>query len=155
MNREGRRYAFLYCKFRDDQYALYDEWAKRNGLLMNTFLVMNTLFYAKEGMTQKQVCDTVHLSKQTVSLIIKNLVRDGNVEFETDPSDGRSALVQMTEAGRLQAEGPVRHITWAEDTAMSMLTPEEQEQLVTLSRRFTQHLTELVRGAGNTVTETG
>lgn len=75
--------------------------------------------------------------------------------METDPSDGRSALVQMTEAERLQAEGPVRHITWAEDTAMSMLTPEEQEQLVTLSRRFTQHLTELVRGAGNTVTETG
>ncbi len=82
MNREDRRYAFLYCKFRDDQYALYDEWAKRNGLLMNTFLVLNTLFYAKEGMTQKQVCDTVHVSKQTVSLIIKNPSETGTSNWK-------------------------------------------------------------------------
>ena len=56
MNREDKKNAFLYCKFRDEQYALYDEYAKSNGLLMNTFLVLNALFYAKAGITQKKIC---------------------------------------------------------------------------------------------------
>ena len=34
--------------------------------------------------------------------------------------------------------------TWAEDTAMSMFTPEEQKQLIGLSRKFTKNLTRLV-----------
>lgn len=38
------------------------------------------------------------------------------------------------------------HITWAEDTAMSMLTPKEQEQLISLFRRYTENLIELVNG---------
>jgi hypothetical protein len=48
--------------------------------------------------------------------------------------------------GRTYAKDPVVHITWAEDTAMSMFTPEEQEQLVSLSRRFTKNLTDLING---------
>lgn len=38
----------------------------------------------------------------------------------------------------------VRHITWAEDTAMSMFTAEEQKQLIELSRTFTKNLAKLV-----------
>ena len=144
INREDKKNAFLYCKFRDEQYALYDEYAKSNGLLMNTFLVLNALFYAKAGITQKKICEMTFNSKQTVNLIIKNLLKDDYVTLEENPEDRRNKLVSMTTAGRSYAEKPVRHITWAEDTAMSMFTPEEQEQLIALSRRFTQNLIELV-----------
>jgi DNA-binding MarR family transcriptional regulator len=146
-NKEARRNAFLYCMFRDEQYALYDEYAKGNGILMNAFMVMNVLFYAKDGLTQREICDAIHHSKQTVNLIVGKLERDGHVELVPSPEDGRSKIVRLTESGRAFAERPVRHITRAEDTAMSMLAPEEQKQLVELSRRFTENLTELVRGA--------
>ena len=53
LTKQDRKNAFLYCKFRDEQFALYDEYAKSNGILMKTFLVLNVLFYAKDGMTQK------------------------------------------------------------------------------------------------------
>ena len=53
MTKEDKKNAYLYCKFRDEQFALYDEYAKRNGMMMKTLLVVNALFYAKEGMTQK------------------------------------------------------------------------------------------------------
>ena len=56
----------------------------------------------------------------------------------------REKLVKMTDAGRAYCEKVVRHITWAEDTAMSMFTPEEQKQLIDLSRTFTKNLTKLV-----------
>ena len=68
MTKEDKKNAYLYCKFRDEQFALYDEYAKRHGMLMKTLLVVNTLFYAKDGMTQTEICRRTFQSKQTVSL---------------------------------------------------------------------------------------
>ena len=144
MTKEDRKNAYLYCKFRDEQFALYDEYAKRHGMLMKTLLVVNVLFYSKEGMTQAEICKRTFQSKQTVNLIIKNLLSDRYVTVTEVPESKRSKIVQMTEAGRAYYEKVVRHITWAEDTAMSMFTPEEQKQLIDLSRAFTKNLAMLV-----------
>lgn len=144
-SQDARRNAFLYCKFRDQQFAAYDAYAKGKGILMKTFLVLNALFYAEDGLSQRQICQRVLESKQTVSLIVKNLARDGSVVLEDNPTDRRTKVVKLTEAGRAFAEGPVRHITRAEDTAMGMLTEGEQEQLVALSRKFTANLIALVQ----------
>ena len=116
IDKQARKNAFLYCTFRDKQFALYDAFAKEKGMTMNTLLVVNALFYAKDGLTQSEICATVHHSKQTVSLIVKRLLAEG------------------------------RHITTSEDAAMALLSPEEQEVLVALSRRFTQNLAALVNG---------
>lgn len=145
MTKQDRKNAFLYCKFRDEQFAMYDEYAKSNGILIKTFLVLNVLFYANDGMTQKQICERTFQSKQTVSLIIKNLLIDKYVTLEENIEDKRNKIVKMTEVGRNYAEKPVRHITNAEDTAMSMFTPEEQEALIDLSRRFTRNLEKIVK----------
>ena len=144
MTKEDKKNAYLYCKFRDEQFALYDEYAKRHGMLMKTLLVVNTLFYAKDGMTQTEICRRTFQSNQTVNLIIKNLLAENYVTVDEVPENKRNKIVQMTGAGRLYCEKVVRHITWAEDTAMSMFTAEEQKQLIDLSRTFTKNLTLLV-----------
>lgn len=144
MTKEDRKNAYLYCKFRDEQFALYDEYAKRHGMLMKTLLVTNALFYAQDGMTQTEICRRTFQSKQTVNLIVKNLLRDGYVTVAEIPEDRRNKRVRMTDAGRTYCGKVVRHITWAEDTAMSLLTPEEQKTLIDLSRTFTKNLTRLV-----------
>ena len=148
MTKEDKKNAYLYCKFRDEQFALYDEYAKRHGMLMKTLLVVNVLFYdsfyAKGGVTQTEICQRTFQSKQTVNLIIKNLLAENYITVTEVPENKRNKLVQMTEAGRSWCEKVVRHITWAEDTAMSMFTAEEQKQLIDLSRTFTNNLTKLV-----------
>lgn len=148
MTKEDKKNAYLYCKFRDEQFALYDEYAKRHGMLMKTLLVVNVLFYdslySKGGLTQTEICQRTFQSKQTVNLIIKNLLAEKYVTVDEVPENKRNKIVQMTEAGRLYCEKVVRHITWAEDTAMSMFTAEEQKQLIDLSRTFTKNLTKLV-----------
>ena len=144
MTKEDRKNAYLYCKFRDEQFALYDEYAKRHGMLMKTLLVLNALFYAKEGMTQAEICKRTFQSKQTVNSIIRKLWTDHYVAITEMAEDRRNKVVEMTEAGRAYCEKTVRHITWAEDAAMSMFTPEEQKLLIDLSRTFTKNLTMLV-----------
>ena len=67
MTKQDRKNAYLYCKFRDEQFALYDEYAKRHGMLMNTLLVVNVLFYDAVyqggGMTQAQIARRTFQSK--------------------------------------------------------------------------------------------
>lgn len=144
MTREDKKNAYLYCKFRDEQFAVYDEYAKRHGILMKTLLVVNVLFYAEDGMTQTDICGRTFQSKQTVNLIIKNLLAEGYVTVSEMPENKRNKIVRMTEAGRAYCEVIVRHITWAEDTAMSMFTAEQQKQLIDLSRTYTENLTKLI-----------
>lgn len=147
MKKSDRKNAYLYCMFRDEQYALYDNYAKKNGLSMKTLLVLNALYYAKDGMTQKEICQKTFNSKQTVNLIIKNMLQEKYITIEENPADKRNKFVKMTEEGRTYAKDTVVHITWAEDTAMSLFTPEEQEQLIELSRRFTKNLTDLINSS--------
>ena len=111
MTKNDKKNAYLYCKFRDEQFALYDEYAKRNGMMMKTLLVVNVLFYAKDGMTQKEICQRTFQSKQTANLIIKNLLAENYVTVTEVPENKRNKLVQMTDAGRAYCEKVVRHIT--------------------------------------------
>ena len=59
MTKKDRENAFLYCKFRDEQFALYDAYAKRHGMLMKTLLAVNVLFcdrvYDQGGMPQAEI----------------------------------------------------------------------------------------------------
>ncbi|MCM1508596.1 MAG: hypothetical protein NC177_15915 [Ruminococcus flavefaciens] len=64
--------------------------------------------------------------------------------MKVNTNDRRNNIVKMTDSGRAYAEEPVRHITWAEDKAMSMFTAEEQKTLIDLSRRFTRNLEKFV-----------
>ena len=144
MDKEAKRNAYLYCKFRDEQFSLYDEYAKRHGMMMKTLLVVNVLFYAQDGMTPTEICRRTFQSKQTVSLIVKNLMAQNYVAVAESPENRRNKIVRMTEDGRAWCGKVVRHITQAEDTAMSMFTPEEQRLLVGLSRTFTKNLTALI-----------
>lgn len=144
MTKEDKKNAYLYCKFRDEQFALYDEYAKRHGMLMKTLLVTNALFYSEAGMTQTEISRRTFQSKQTVNLIIRNLLSEGYVTVTEVPENKRTKIVRMTDTGRAYCEKVVRHITWAEDTAMSMFSPEEQKTLIDLSRTFTKNLTTLV-----------
>ena len=101
MTKEDKKNAYLYCKFRDEQFALYDQYAKRHGMLMKTLLVTNVLFYAEDGMTQADICQRTFQSKQTVNLIIKNLLSDGYVTVNEMPGNKRNKIVRMSQAARI------------------------------------------------------
>lgn len=144
MTGEDRKNAYLYCKFRDEQFALYDGYAKRNGMLMKTLLVYNALYYAGEGLLQKEICERTFQAKQTVNLIVRHLLDEGQVTVTEAPGNKRAKVVMLTDSGRAACGKVVRHITWAEDRAMAMLSPQEQKRLIDLSRAFTQNLIKLV-----------
>ena len=55
------------------------------------------------GLKGRRIVDIAasgHMTKQSMSALIKDLERDGYVELVDDPEDGRAKLVQLTSKGR-------------------------------------------------------
>lgn len=89
ITKETKKNAYLYCKFRDEQFAVYDAYAKRHGILMKMLLVVNVLYYDDSydngGVTQAEICQRTFQSKQTVNLIIRNLSAEWRVCVKAEP----------------------------------------------------------------------
>ena len=144
VTKQDKKNAYLYCKFRDEQFAHYEAYARSCGMSVNMLFIINAIYYAKDGITQHDICEITHLSKQTVNLNIKALLSEKSVTVKEIPTNKRLKTVTMTAKGKEKYKEIVTHITNSEDKAMSMLTADEQEMLIALSRKFTEELIKLI-----------
>lgn len=79
---------------------LYGRFAKSYGESYFSLWTLEEIGDAPEGITQKQMTSLLHLPKQTLSSIVSSLVKRGLVETKPSPTDGRSKVHTLTEAGR-------------------------------------------------------
>ena len=56
--------------------------------------------FEEDGLRMGELAERARLSKQTMTTMVRLLERDGLVERRADPSDGRAALVLLTERAR-------------------------------------------------------
>ncbi|HTX07290.1 MAG TPA: MarR family transcriptional regulator [Solirubrobacteraceae bacterium] len=102
----------------------------RFGLRGSDFAVLATLVRLEgETISQRRLGAELGLSPGTISLRIDRLVGRGLVERETDPDDGRGAVISITRQGRelFEACAP-EHLTNAGEL-LSGLADEERDQL--------------------------
>lgn len=151
MIKDIKNNTYTFCRLRDKQFALYVMYAKSYKIMMKTLLTINALYYAKNGMTQKQICEHISQVKQTVSLIVNNLIKEGYASIDVNSQEKRNKIVRLTSKGRKWCRNTVLHITRAEETAMSMLSKKEQEQLIKLSEKYTMNFENLINKEINNV----
>ena len=60
--------------------ALYEKWAKRQGITVNTLFVIYTVDAYPERCNQRLICEKLMLPKQTVNTILEALTKKGIVE---------------------------------------------------------------------------
>lgn len=59
--------------------------------------------YEQDGLTQAELCRRVRIEQPTMANTLNRMQRDGLVHRESDPDDGRRALVRLSErAGELE-----------------------------------------------------
>ena len=138
MTKEDKKNAYLYCKFRDEQFALYDEYTKTPRYDDEDTAGCECPFLCKGGHDADGDMPKNLSVKTNRECNHQSLLENQYVTIAEIPENRRNKIVQMTDAGRTYCEKVVRHITWAEDTAMSMFTPEEQRRLIDLSRTFSE-----------------
>lgn len=109
-------------------------------MLLKTFTILNILYYSENGSTHTEICEKSFESKQTVSLIINKLTKEGSAETRQGLSDARERVVYMTDAGRARYGDCIREMAEAEERAMLSMPPEEQRAIGDLMEKYTDNL---------------
>lgn len=138
-------------RLRDDQLS-----GPRWGLLMR--LYMEEAGGNSAGLSPSQLSHHQHVSKNTVSALLRGLEDQGLVERRLDQDDRRSFTIHLTDLGRSQIrENAPEHITFLNQLCAG-LRPEERSTLLDLLARLRaslmQHaaLGECRPGSGGEVT---
>jgi DNA-binding MarR family transcriptional regulator len=84
---------------------------------------------ADEGSRLTELADRAQVTKQTASLLVAALEREGLVERVPDPSDGRARLIRMSERGREAAAQAMQVVIGVEREWTEHLGPELAAQL--------------------------
>jgi DNA-binding MarR family transcriptional regulator len=84
---------------------------------------------AEDGTRLTELADRAGVTKQTASLLVAALEREGLVERVPDPADGRARLIQLSSRGREAAQRAMEVVIGVEDEWTAHLGPELTERL--------------------------
>ncbi|MEX2784084.1 MarR family winged helix-turn-helix transcriptional regulator [Streptococcus sp. H49] len=108
---------------------------KEDNLTATQFAALDVL-YAKGEMTIGELIDNMLATSGNMTVVIKNMEKKGWVSRRLNPEDRRAYLVDLTSLGRRVIEHALpAHIEKVE-TVFSLLSENEQEELITLLKKF-------------------
>lgn len=140
--KESKRYIRIF----DEQNYLYEEYARKNGLVSKSLYILMWLYYNPQGITQKKIVEKTYSSKQVVHATIKNWRTKGYISECEQATDRRNKLLTLTTAGQKYASTILDPLEQMEIKALSTLSPDEQQQLIQLTRKYTKKLKDKITG---------
>lgn len=104
--------------------GVYAAWSKAHNISYNTMLVLYTI--REYGhCTQKQLCDSYRLPRQTMNNIFTGMRNDGILTVDKDLSCGREKAFVLTEQGSIYAENLLRSLNELEAKAAERMGEEK------------------------------
>lgn len=111
------------------------ETIKKYGLTVCQFGVMEAL-YNKGNLRIQDLIDKLLSTSGNMTVVIKNMIRDGYVYKTSDTSDRRASLIALTDKGRQTIESILPEHYDHVGHIFSVLSLEEQEQLANILKKF-------------------
>ncbi|MEY8426400.1 MarR family winged helix-turn-helix transcriptional regulator [Lachnospiraceae bacterium 46-15] len=108
---------------------VYAEWAKAQGLSVNSLLVLCAIHDGGDNCTQKKISQRWLIPKQTINMVFKDFERKGLVELYPLPEDKRNKVIRFTKAGKEYADTIVARLRKVELSAIEEIGVERMQQL--------------------------
>ena len=89
--------------------------------------------------SQAELGRRLALDRSDLHAIVADLERDGLIDRERDPDDGRRNRVRLTPKGRAQLRRLDKRVEQAQDELLAPLTTAERAQLTALLTRVVEH----------------
>ena len=118
---------------------LYRRMANQFGLSDSAFWILYCLRESTTPITQKQLCESNYVSKQTINSALKSMERNGFITLATGKDRRRKFLV-LTETGQKLASQTVDRVMDQERLAIASMGQESMGQLLSLFRLYTDAL---------------
>lgn len=108
---------------------------KAHGLTPMQFGVLDVL-YSKGPLTIGALIETMLSTSGNMTVVVRNMERDGYVCRCVNPEDARSYLIGLTDRGRRKLEEIILEHAAHMAEIFSVLTGQEQRELIHLLRKF-------------------
>ncbi len=119
------------------QHSIFDVLEERYQLSEGKLRVMIILYQNQMGLSLSQLAEKAGVSKATISVMLRKMVRDGYVALEIDAKDARSKNARLTGASKnLLKDILPGHYKRISDLIGS-LNGNEREELIELLRKIT------------------
>lgn len=125
-----------------DMTVIYEEWSKAHGIGGSAVLVHHSLYYDRDGCTQRMICDRWLFPKQTVNTILKDFERRGLIEFSHLKSDRRNKLIHLTPEGEALAAAIIPELLELELHVMERMGAAGRAGLIDGMARFAAYFRE-------------
>ena len=102
-----------------------------------------------EGMSQKDLAETLHLSRPRVTCILQGLEKAGAVRRQVDPDDQRVTRVFLTTEGRRRELGHRAAFERYVNQTIGKLSDQDKLELTRLLDEVSGHIAELVCADGH------
>ena len=119
--------------------GIYSKWSGAHGISYNEMLV----FYTIRGngfCTQKQICDSYLLPRQTINHVIAGLRKNGILKISKECGTGHEKAFILTAAGREYAHPFFESLEKVETRAVELLGAEKLEILTIQMLEYAQAL---------------
>lgn len=115
--------------------GVYSAWSSAHGVSYHEMLVLYTI--REYGYcTQKLICDSYILPKQTIHNVISAMRENGTLVYDAERSKGREKAFVLTEKGKAYAAGLLRSLDVIEEHALAELGEEKLRTLTELLFAF-------------------
>ena len=122
--------------------GIYHRLARHYGLSDSAFWILYTLREAGGPVSQRQLCQELYLSKQTVNSALKSLEGAGYLRLESAPDSRKNKEIHLTVLGEELLRRAADPVFAMEERAFLRLTEEEREAILRLGRRHLDLLRE-------------
>lgn len=114
---------------------IYEDYARKAGVSYNSLYILSAI-QQSENCTQKQICETTLLPKQTVNNVVTSFYKSGYIGLCELPENRRIKVIHLTESGKKYADELLPKIYRSNVQAMETLTKEQQETLIQLMNEY-------------------
>lgn len=121
---------------------IYHDIAQHYGLSDSVHWILYMMYENEDGISQTELCETWHLSKQTVNSAISSMIQKEWVSLESIPGTKNRKNIVLTEKGRSFCKKVIGEIKQIEKNAFSRMSNEERELFITLFRKNNQYMRE-------------
>ena len=111
------------------------ETIKKSGLTTAQFGVLEAL-YNKGDLRIYEIIEKILTTSGNITVVIKNLEKDGLVKKNLDPKDKRSTIISITDEGKKIIEDILPNHIENISNIFSVLTDEEKVTLINILKKF-------------------
>ena len=119
--------------------GIYSAWSKNHNISYNEMLVLYTI--RDEGFcTQKQICDSYLLPRQTMNHVFLKMRKEGIIEIDPSRGIGKEKAFVLTDKGKTYSAPFLNSMNRVESHAAKIMGEKKIRQMTELVKEFDRAL---------------